>query len=500
MNKTEALKTYRQFNEKIQAYFMVIGTTDFDRMTVAPRGGAEHRNKMLSIVQGELFTIMTDPKYVEAVNYLSTLDLGKERNRDIALAKKRLDDTLIFSKEETMEYSLAQMNSYEAWYEAKNTDNYAIFKPHLMKLIDLSLKRYNKRDPKKNPYDMALDDYEEGMNRKKYDEFFSLVRKELVPLIRKVNKKQDAIDDSFLYKYYPAEKQAKFMKEVTDYLGFTDDWGYMGLTEHPFTTGFSRNDMRITTNYDEHNITAAIFSVIHETGHAFYGHQIDKKYDNYPYIQMMISSGMHESQSRFFENYMGRRKAFFANLYPKLQELFPENLADVSLDDFIRAVNVSKCSLVRTEADELTYPIHILIRYELEKGIFAGKADLDKLDQLWDEKYEKYLGVKADKASEGILQDVHWSDASFGYFPTYALGSAIGAQIFHQMNKDLDVDKLLEKGQFRKISDYLKKNIQHYGALYDFNQILLMATGEEFNPHYYIDYLKDKYTKLYGIK
>ena len=499
MNRQEALKTYRKFNEKILAYQLVLYTTSFDRLTVAPRGGSEYRNKMIAIIEGELYELQSNPEYIEAVNFLSHEKLGKERDRDIFLAKKMLDDITRFTKEETMEYSLAQMASYDAWYDGKNSDDYSLFKPHLLKLIDLSKKRMKKRNPKKDPYDLALDDFEEGMDRKKYDAFFSLVKKELLPLIRKIERKKGFIDDSFLYLYYPADRQALFMKEVMDYLGYSSEWGYLGLTEHPFTNGISRNDVRITTNYDEHNITAAIFSVIHESGHAFYEHQIDPKYDDYPYLHW-ISSGMHESQSRFFENYLGRRKSFFKLLYPRLQELFPENLGNVSLDDFIRAVNVSKCSLIRTESDELTYPIHILIRYEFEKEIFAGKADLEKLDQLWDEKYQKYLGIHADKVSEGILQDVHWADASFGYFPTYALGSAIGAQIFHKMKEDLDVDGLLEKGRFKKITDYLKKNIQHYGALYDFDEILLRATGEHFDPRYYIEYLKEKYGTLYEVK
>lgn len=500
MNKKDALKIYREYNKKIQAYILVLNTTGFDRLTIAPKGGAAYRNKMTSIIEGELYEIQTDPKYVEAVLKLAEEDLGEVGNRDISLAKKSLEEVLKFTKEETMEYSLALMNSYDAWLEAKTKENYSIFKPHLLKLIEFSKARAKKRDPKKAPYDLLLNDYEEGMDRKKYDAFFSLIKKELLPLIKKIDKKKGYIDDSFLYKYYPAEKQAIFMKDVMKYLGFSSDWGYMGLTEHPFTNGFSRNDVRVTTNYDEHNISAAIYSLIHECGHAFYEHQVDGKFDNYPYIHHSISSGMHESQSRFFENYLGRRRSFFVSLYPKLQELFPENLKDVSLDDFIKAANVSKCSLIRTDADELTYPIHILIRYELEKDIIAGKADLDKLDVLWDEKYEKYLGIKADKPSDGILQDVHWSDASFGYFPTYALGSAIGAQLFHKMREDLDVDTLLEKKQFKKITDYLKKNVQHYGALYDFETIVKKATGEAFDPHYYIDYLKEKYKTLYGVK
>lgn len=499
MNKKEALKIYTEQMEKISAYSLVLATTYFDRTTIAPSKGSAYRNKMISIIGGESFQLQTDPKFIEAVMYLSKQDLGELLNRDIAKAKKALEETIKFTKEEQMEFSLASMESYEAWHKAKLSDNYKTFEPHLIKMIELSKKRVNRRNPKAEPYNVLLDDYEEGMNMKKYDEFFSLIKKELLPLIKKINAKKNYIDDSFLYKYYPAEKQAKFMKEVLKYINFDNSWGYMGETEHPFTSGFSRNDVRITTNYDEHNVAAAIFSTVHEAGHAYYEHQVDPKYDNYRFLHDM-SSGMHESQSRFLENYLGRRESFFKKLYPKLQKTFPENLKDVSLEQFIKAINVSKCSLIRTDADELTYPIHILIRYEIEKEIFSGKAKMKDLKKLWNQKYKEYLGIDVPNDRDGILQDVHWSEAMFGYFPTYAFGSAIGAQILHKMEKDLDIDDLLAKGKFKVITDYLKNNVQKYGALYDYNKILKLATGETFKPKYYINYLKKKYSKLYDIK
>lgn len=499
MNKKQALSIYNNQIEKIKAYYLVLTTTSYDRMTIAPKKGNDYRNKMMSIIQGEVYDLSTDKKFIEAILYLSKLDLGEVLNREIKLAKKDVDDIIKFSKEEIMEFSLAQMEGNDYWLKAKEKKDYSIFKPYLLKLIELSKVRANRKNPNINPYDVLLDEYEEGMNIKKYDEFFKLIKKELVPLIKKINKKKNYINDSFLYKIYPIDKQEIFMDIVKKYINFDPSWGYMGVSEHPYTMGISRNDVRVTTNYDIDNITGAFYSIVHECGHAFYEHQVSPKFDKYLYLRNM-SSGIHESQSRFLENYLGRRKAFFTNLYPKLQELFPENLKNVSLDEFILAVNVSKCSLIRTDADELTYPIHILIRYEIEKDIFNNKIDLNNLDKIWNEKYYKYLGVKPDNDSEGILQDIHWSDASFGYFPTYALGSAIGAQLFYKMNKDLNVDELLENNKFKVITDYLKDNLQQYGALYNYDELLLKATGKRFDPNYYIKYLKNKYSKLYNIK
>lgn len=500
MNKKDALKTFNEFRKKIDAYSLVIATTYFDKETVAPRGGNKYRNDKISFMSGEAFSISTDPKYIESIEYLNKCDLPFEKKREIALYKKELDNIIKFTKEDVIEYGKAQMDSFDAWEKAKNTNNFSLWQPHLLKLIELSKKRAKIRNAKKDPYDLYLDDFEEDMTKEKYDKFFKLVKKELIPLIKEVNKRQDKIDDSFLYKYYPKEKQEKFMREVLlKYLGFNSSWGHMGVSEHPFTNYLSDNDIRITTSYNEHNISSCLFSVIHECGHAFYMHQIDHKYEG-SVINYGVSSGMHESQSRFVENYLGRRKSFWKSLYPKLQNYFPENLGDVTLDDFIKAINVSRSSLIRVDADELTYPIHILIRYELEKGIFEGKVDLKHLNKEWNKKYKEYLGIDVPNDRNGILQDVHWPDGNFGYFPTYALGSAIGAQVLNKMEKSIKLDKCLENNEFNKVTKYLKDNLHKYGALYNYNNLLKKFTGSSFNPKYYINYLKKKYSKLYDIK
>ncbi|MDO5440410.1 MAG: carboxypeptidase M32 [Erysipelotrichaceae bacterium] len=499
MNTKQAIKYYKDHFKKINYYQLMLNTVMYDKETVAPRKGNKERNEAIAYIDGELFSLETEPKFIEAVTQLSKEDLGKELNREIQLANKYLQDIIKFTKEESMAWEMARMESFDAWEKAKHTNNYKLFEPHLIKLINMSKERAKKRNPKISAYDLYLDDYEEGMTMKDYDKFFELIKKELLPLIKQVNANQDKVDDSFLYKYYPKDKQEKFMKDVLHFIGFDKGWGYMGVSEHPFTNGFTENDVRITTAYDEHNITACVFSIIHEVGHAYYEHQVDHKYQG-TMIHKMISSGMHESQSRFNENYLGRRKSFWKSLYPKLQKYFPENLADVSLDDFIRAINASKSSLIRTDSDELTYPIHILIRYEIEKGIFEGKIQTKELNKLWNKKYKEYLGIDVPNDTKGILQDVHWSDANFGYFPTYALGSAIGAQLLNTMEKKIKIDELLEKNKFAKIEEYLKDNLQKYGALYDYNSLLKMVTGEKFNPKYYVNYLKNKYKKLYKIK
>ena len=499
MKNNKSLKIYDDTNRKLSAYYTLISVTHFDKDTVAPKKGNRKRNEALALMSGEVYSIETDQKYLDAIKDLSKQDLGFDKNRELQLRIKALEDVLKFSKEETMAYTQAVINANDSWMKARQHKDYKYFEKDLHKLIDLTRERLKRIDDKKDPYDILLDNYQEGMNRKKYDIFFKRIKEELIPLIKEVSAKQEMVDDSFLHKYYPAAKQREFAKILLKFLHFDQSWGYMGESEHPYTTSICEDDTRITTRFMENDVSAAIFSIIHETGHAYYDHQVEKKYQS-TMIHDAISMGVHESQSRFNENYIGKRRSFWVKLYPELVKIFPENLKDVSLDDFIRAINRSCPSFIRTEADELTYPIHILIRYEIEKGIFDGSIDLKDLPEIWNQKYKEYLGLDVKNDYEGILQDIHWSQASFGYFPTYALGSAIGAQLIDKMEKEMDIDALLEKGKYPEVQKWLKEKIQKYGALYTYDELLKLATGKKFSADHYIKYLKNKFKKLYKIK
>ena len=342
-----------------------------------------------------------------------------------------------------------------------------------------------------------LDDFEPGMTEEKYDAFFHSLKERLIPLIRKVKEKKQ-IPSDFLHQKFSVDEQKKFMQELLSYLHFDSSWGYQNESEHPFTSWTCENDCRTTTKYIENEPVNAILSTVHEVGHAYYEHNIDPKYDGM-ILSDGVSSGMHESQSRLCENYLGRSRAFWEYHYPRFQRHFPNELGNISLDEFYRAVNLSEPSFVRTEADELTYPLHIVIRYEIEKGLFNGTISTENLDQTWNAKYKEYLGLDVPNDRVGILQDVHWSDGSFGYFPTYALGTAFAAQFMHAMRKDLDVDSLLQNNRYDTIMQWLKEHVQHYGCLYDAGEIIKRATGEEFNVKYFLDYIEEKYTKLYAL-
>jgi len=498
MNTEQKLQKYKDWIFKASAYRMALAIIGIDKLTVAPAGGSEYRDKRTAFLAGELFTLETDPEMIQILKELKDDDtIDADDRRAITLYYQETMKTMCIPKDEFVEARELMNQSYDAWLEAKTKNDYTIFEPFLKKVIETQKKFYGYRDCNMPLYDQMLDDYEPGMNQEKYDVFFDALKERLVPLIQKVVKAEQ-IEDHFLYQSYDIEKQKKFMDRILAYLHFDKEWGYQNETEHPFTSWTCENDCRTTTKYLENNVASAILSTIHEVGHATYEHDVDDKYDGM-ILSEGISSGMHESQSRLCENYLGRTKAFWEYNYPVLQTYFPEQLKDVTVDQFVAAINVSKPSLVRTEADELTYPMHILIRYEIEKGLFNGTISTEGLDQTWNAMYKKYLGVDVPDASHGILQDVHWSDGSFGYFPTYALGSAFSAQFMHQMRKDLDVEEALRNNRFDLCVAWLKEHIHQYGCRYDADEIMMRATGEAFNVNYYIEYLEDKYNKLYKL-
>ncbi len=501
MKTNETYKLFLEQQELINAYEQLIQTAQFDKMTIAPEKGQATAAKRIALVSGEYFKILTSKEYLELVNelYKERAELDPAQQRIIELTHKELNRLKNIPEEEYVAYVNLCGDSEIAWQKAKKASDYSIFEPYLKKVIEFQKRFAYYRDPKSLPYNLFLDDFEEGMTIEKYDQFFTKIKTELVPLIKKVATKSGMFDTTKVTNgSFSIEKQTKVMELLKDYLEFDQSWGYMATSAHPFTSGFNNDDIRITTAYDKNNLASAIFSIIHEIGHATLEHHVAERYDGTA-IKSDITSAIHESQSRLFENNLGRSFAFWQFNFPKIKEIFKEELEEVSPTQFHQIINFSKPSFIRTEADELTYPIHILIRYEIEKGIFDGSIELDQLRDVWNQKYFDHLGIEVTEDAQGILQDIHWSDGSFGYFPTYALGSAYSAQIINTMKQNLDLDALLANGDFHKINNWLKENIHQYGARYTPDQWLKKITGEAFNPDYYINYLKEKYTTLYDL-
>ena len=452
MNRIERNHLLKEWIFKRSAYSMALAIIDIDKQTVAPSGGNAYRDERAAFLAGELFSIETDESMLPVLEEMQNDEEEEPYLRRAAfLYQKEMRKTLCIPKDEFVALEELKSVSYTKWLEAKRNNDYTIFEPYLKKIIEAKKKVYAYRNDTKDLYDQMLDDFEPGMNQEKYDVFFNALKEKLVPLIQKVTEAKQ-IDDHFLFEEYPVEEQKKFMDHLLQYLHFDPQWGYQNETEHPFTSWTCENDCRTTTKYLVDNVMSAIFSTVHEVGHAYYEHDCDPRFDGM-ILSDGISSGMHESQSRLCENYLGRRKSFWEYNYPYLQKQFPQQLKDISLDTFMKAVNVSRPSLVRTEADELTYPMHILVRYEIEKGLFNGSISVEGLDQTWADMYEKYLGVRPVNASEGILQDVHWSCGEFGYFPTYALGSAFAAQFVKKMQEEIAVSNY---ARARKVAENIE--------------------------------------------
>lgn len=488
--------------EKDFAYGVALSLLNWDSSTLAPKRSMELTAKAVGLLSMESYHLIINPEVEELLTLLMKPEefdsLEAYQQAIVKKMWKSFEDMKKIPPEEVQEYSQLCAVAGGIWENAKNTNDYASYKETLGKIIDFQKRfaNYAKKEDQ-SIYDYVLDHNEEGFTTEILDDFFNKLRSNIVPLMKEIQKRGIEIDDSFIRIPYDVNKQKEFCNTLAKHIGFDFDRGVISESAHPFTLGIHNRDVRITNHFYESDPTSAMFSVIHEGGHALYEMDIDDNYTGTPAAGP--SMGAHESQSRFYENNLGRTKAFWEPLYPDLVALFPEQLSDVSLDDFYRAINKSQPSLIRTEADELTYSLHVMIRYEIEQEIFAGRVTVDDLPALWNKKYEEYLGITPDSDTHGILQDSHWSFGGFGYFPSYAIGSAIAAQLMHTMKKAMDIDGLLRKGDLEPIHQFLKEHIHQYGGGKTVKEFLLETTGEGFNPDYYINYLTEKYSNLYQL-
>ena len=491
----------KKFREKIKEKKMIEGALavlQWDLETTTPKKGKDYLAEIVGYLSMKEYILTASKEFEECVEFLSkNLEkLNEIERKEIEELKEDIEKMKRIPAQEYQAYSELVARTQGVWEEAKAENNYEKYKKNLAKIFEYTIKfaNYHKKD-EKNLYDVILQEYEKGMTSEKLDEFFSLLKSEIVPLLKKV--KEAGNPDKKLLQKVDIEKQKQFNRFIGEYLGFDFDRGIGAESEHPFTMNITKNDVRLTTKYIENNPMSAVFSTIHETGHGIYEQQIG---DN---LQDTIlgtggSMGIHESQSRFYENIIGRDFHFWNHIYKRAQESF-QFLKEVKLEDFYREINLVEPSLIRVEADELTYSLHIMVRYEIEKGIVDGTIDVDNLPKVWKEKMKEYLGVVPETDSEGVMQDVHWAAGLVGYFPSYALGSAYSAQIYNTMLKELNVVEILERGELDKIREWLGEKIHKYGKLKTTSEIIKEVTGEELNPKYYIEYLKEKYSKIYNI-
>ncbi|USK37668.1 carboxypeptidase M32 [Cytobacillus firmus] len=502
---TESLKqTEQQFLDyvkKMTAYNEAIGLMYWDMRTGAPKQGMEQRSEVIGMISSEVFRMSTSE---EMAAYIAKLS-GRENLSEVTVktleeCKKDYDRNKKIPAEEFTEYVILQSRAESIWEDAKASSDFEKFQPYLEKLVEMNKRFISYWGYEENKYNTLLDMYEPGVTVETLDQVFGQLREKIVPLVQQISESQNKPETSFLFEHFAKDKQRDFSLKVLDQMGYNFKAGRLDETVHPFATGLNPGDVRVTTKYDETDFRTAVFGTIHEGGHALYEQNLSSDLVGTP-LCSGTSMGIHESQSLFYENFVGRHLSFWKKNYELLKEYASGQFDAVSIDSFYRAINESKPSLIRIEADELTYPLHIIIRYEIEKGLFNDEIEVKDLPAIWNEKYEQYLGVKPENDGEGVLQDVHWAGGSFGYFPSYALGYMYAAQLKNSMLKDLpNYDELLEEGNLLPIKEWFTKNVHQFGKMKKPLEILNDVTGEGLNAQHLIDYLYDKYGKVYELK
>ena len=495
----QALEALDKHQQTLSAYNHAIGVVYLDASTAAPKLTWEGRGRTMATLSEITYKLETDPAVGEMLSYLEAHleELNPMQQRQVEVLRKSYDETCKIPAQECIAYSVLLNDAQAIWEKAKNENDFASFAPYLEKIVEFNRKFAGYYNPEMKPYDALLNKYEEGMNTVTLDEFFAKLRAAIVPLVNRIQQVPQ-IDDSFLYRYYPIGQQRKFSDYLMEVLGLDRNYCGIAETEHPFTTNFNNKDVRITTHYYENDLSNSMYSVIHEGGHALYELGADDCY-NFTVLQGGVSMGIHESQSRFYENLMGRSRAFIHAIFPKVKELFPEQMADVDEEMFYKAVNKAQPSLIRTAADELTYANHIMIRYELEKQLIGGTLEVKDVPAAWNKLYKEYLGIDVPNDSTGCLQDTHWAGGMIGYFPSYALGSAYGAQMIAKMQEEIgDVYEDVAKGDLSKVTAWLKEKI-HCHASFKKPGALFEEVCGKFDAGYYTDYLTKKFTELYNL-
>ncbi|MCX6059551.1 MAG: carboxypeptidase M32, partial [Chloroflexi bacterium] len=416
----------------------------------------------------------------------------------VRVAARNFDKAMRVPAEFVAEQAVVTTASFEDWVKAKKKSDFSIFLPHLEKVMELMLKYVSYFPPADHPYDVLLDDYEPGMKTVEVKEIFDEVRTQQVKLI-KVIRSAKQVKADFLHKKYNEKKVWDFSETIISRFGYDFSRGRQDKAAHPFETSFSVNDVRITNRYESENPLATLFSGMHESGHAMYEQGINPAYERTP-LANGVSSAVHESQSRMWENLVGRSLPFWEHFFPELKKVFPSQLDGVSAKSFYKAVNKVEPSLIRVNADEATYNLHIMLRLELEIGMIEGNIDLKNLPEIWNTKMQEYVGITPPDDAHGVLQDIHWSAGLFGYFPTYALGNLVSAQLWEKINKDIrGLDDQIRSGKFDSLLNWLREKIHIHGHKYDPQDLIQKVTGSKINSAAYVRYLPKKYSDIYGL-
>ena len=476
----------------------------WEERTYMPRGGAEHRANQLSLLAGLCHEWSVDPKIGELLSTVEASDLVKDPKSpeaaNIREMRHRYDRETKLPKDLVEQLAKETSLAQGVWQEARKNNDFRAFQPSLEKVIGLTKKAADCYGYTDEIYDALLDGYEPGMKTAEVARVFDGLLKELVVLNQKIANAPKKPDVSIVRRVYDKDLQRIFGESVAAAMGFDFGIGRLDVTTHPFCSGFGPGDTRITTRYNPHRLNDALFGIMHEAGHALYEMGIDKKNHFGEPIGQSSSLGIHESQSRMWENQVGRSKEFWTNFFPQAQRIFRDALSDVTLDEFYGAINYSEPSYIRVEADEATYNLHIMLRFELERAILNGDLKVADIPGEWNSRFKKYFGIAVDTDANGCLQDVHWSAGLMGYFPTYCLGNLFSAQFFAKAKADMpDLADNISRGNLLGLREWLRTNIHKHGSRYRAKELGEMVTGQPLSHKPLMDYMNAKYGEIYGF-
>ncbi len=478
------------------------GILSWDFEVIMPKKGTQQRAEQLAMLSGMLHKRSTAPEIGNLIDKIQSHakygDLSTIEKRNVTLMKRDYDKFVKIPVEFAQELTKHGAIATESWKKAKTKADYSIFKKDLAKMIDLKKKQAHYFDSEKDPYDVLLDYNEFGFSTKIYDKIFDEAKAGLVPIIKAIAGSPNQPDDTLILRHCPVDIQRKVIFDIAKFVQYDLEGGRIDEAVHPFTSGFF-DDVRITVKYYPEDFTPAFYSSLHEAGHGLYEQNFPQEFKYQP-VGQASSSAMHEGQARFIENIIGRSDEFWEFYLPRFKELTGKTFADVELKPFIHAINKVSSTKIRIHADPVTYSLHIILRYEIEKDIFADKITVDEIPSVWNNKMKDYLGIDIENDAEGCLQDTHWAWQYFGYFPTYALGSYYNAQFLSKMTQDIpNWRDEIRTGKIATIHNWLNTNIRKKGGLQDPLDMVKDITGKEFSAKYFIENTKDKYSKLYGL-
>ena len=490
---------YTDRMQKIADVKYAAAVLQWDQETYLPSKGAAFRASQLATLSEIAHEWFISPDLGSLLQELhSRGDLPEDRKRNIELSLEDYDKQKKFTPAFIRRLSETSSRCFHSWLQSRSANSFTVYKDDLEEMVRLKKEEADLAGYERHPYNALLDQYEKGATVALLDKVFSEVRAPLKDLLDRIAGRPQ-VDSDFLRGNFPRQLQWDFGMDLIRQLGFDFEAGRQDISEHPFTTSFNPRDVRITTRIDDRDFSHMTWSCIHETGHALYEQGLPTEYYGLP-LGEFASLGIHESQSRLWENNIGRSLTWWRSVYPRLQAIFPEQLGTVSAEAFYRGINKVEPSLIRTEADEVSYHFHIMIRYQLEKALIEGSLSVKDISGWWNDSYKTWLGVTVPDDKRGCLQDVHWSHGSFGYFPTYSLGSFYAAQFFAAAENQLPtLSVAIGAGDTAPLLRWLRENIHRWGRRFTSEELCQKATRSPLEIVYFIDYLHDKYVNIYGF-